>query len=75
MFVLFSLFRKQLKCYSEEQVENTNTRTAYLRGILLHNKKSVAFSRKYTKNIFVIYKMYYLVLITKIKFLQNTNFF
>ena len=33
------------------------------------------FSRKYAKNIFIIYKMYYLALITKIKFLQNINFF
>lgn len=40
------LFRKQLKCYSEEQVENTNTETAYLGTVLLHtNKKSNVFKK------------------------------
>ena len=46
MFVLFLLFRKQLKCYSEEQVGNTNIETAYLGTVVLHiNKKSNVFKK------------------------------
>ena len=44
--VLFLLFRKQLKCYSEEQVGNTNIETAYLGTVVLHiNKKSNVFKK------------------------------
>lgn len=42
---MFLLFRKHLKCCSEEQAEN-------------NKKMSIAFLEKYAKNIFITYNMY-----------------